>query len=154
MLFFSLVFCFIGALFLSHEKVVRSLFGAILFPIFVELTSFLENFVKIDNADMLVISLFGGILYGFGLGLIMKSGFTLGGTDFLTQIVNKYFKVTYSGRSYSINFDINIPKYKDLPLQKELADLSLQIVAKKKKYSDLIDQIQNVYLKLLRSLNK
>lgn len=71
-----------------------------------------------------------------------------------TPIVNKYFKVTYSGRSYSINFDINIPKYKDLPLQKELADLSLQIVAKKKKYSDLIDQIQNVYLKLLRSLNK
>ena len=43
---------------------------------------------------MLVIALFGGILYGFGLGLIMRSGFTLGGTDFLTQIVNKYFKLT------------------------------------------------------------
>ena len=94
MLFFSLVFCFIGALFLSHKKVIRSLFGAILFPIFVELTSFLADLIKIDNADILVISLFGGILYGFGLGLIMKSGFTLGGTDFLTQIVNKYFKLT------------------------------------------------------------
>ena len=41
-----------------------------------------------------VIALFGGVCYGFGLGLIMRSGFTLGGTDFLTQIVKKCFKLT------------------------------------------------------------
>ena len=50
--------------------------------------------ISIENADMLVIALFGGVLYGIGLGLVMRSGFTLGGTDFLTQIVNKYFKLT------------------------------------------------------------
>lgn len=94
MLFCSLIFAFIGALFLSREKVVRSLFGAMLFPVFVELTSFLTNLFHINSSDMLLITLFGGVLYGFGLGLIMKSGFTLGGTDFLTQIVNKYFKLS------------------------------------------------------------
>ncbi len=94
MLFCSLIFCFIGVLFLNKEKVMRSLVGAIMFPIFVELTSFLTSVFKIDSSDMLLIALFGGVLYGLGLGLIMKSGFTLGGTDFLTQIVNKYFKLT------------------------------------------------------------
>lgn len=94
MLFCSLVFCFIALLFLSKEKVMRSLLGAILFPIFVSITSFFTSFISVDTSDMLVISLFGGVLYGFGLGFIMRSGFTLGGTDFLTQIVNKYFKFT------------------------------------------------------------
>ena len=94
MLLCSLIMCFIGALFLSREKVVRSLLGAIMFPVFVELTTFVTNIIVIKDADMLVIALFGGVLYGFGLGLIMRSGFTLGGTDFLTQIVNKYFKLT------------------------------------------------------------
>lgn len=94
MLLCSLIMCFIGALFLNREKVVRSLLGAIMFPVFVELTNFVTNIIVIKDADMLVIALFGGVLYGFGLGLIMRSGFTLGGTDFLTQIVNKYFKLT------------------------------------------------------------
>jgi len=94
MLFCSLIMCFIGALFLEHEKVVRSLLGAIMFPVFVEITSFVTDIIVIDNADMLVIALFGGVMYGFGLGLIMRSGFTLGGTDFLTQIVKKCFKLT------------------------------------------------------------
>lgn len=94
MLFCSLVFCFIAILFLSKEKVIRSLLGAILFPVFVSITSFFTSFISVDSSDMLVISLFGGILYGLGLGFIMRSGFTLGGTDFLTQIVNKYFKFT------------------------------------------------------------
>ena len=35
-----------------------------------------------------------GVLYGIGMGLIMKSGFTLGGTDIITQIISKYCKVT------------------------------------------------------------
>lgn len=94
MLFCSCIFAIVGFLFLSKEKVFKSLFGALLFPIFVEITSFLPSLINVYEADMLVIALFGGILYGLGLGFIMRSGFTLGGTDFLTQIVNKYFKLT------------------------------------------------------------
>lgn len=94
MLCFSFVFGVIGFIFLSKGKVFRSVLGAILFPVFVELTSFLTDYITISSIDMLLIALFGGILYGIGLGLIMRSGFTLGGTDFLTQIVSKYGKLT------------------------------------------------------------
>ena len=85
----SFVLCLIGFVFLPREKVMRSVVGAILLPIFVELTSFLSDLVVIKDADMLVISLFGGVFYGIGVGIVYKYGFTLGGTDFLTQIVLK-----------------------------------------------------------------
>lgn len=39
-----------------------------------------------------------------------------------TPIIRKYFKATYSGRSYSINFDINIPKYTGTDLQKKIVN--------------------------------
>lgn len=94
MLACSFILCVIGFIFLPKETVVRSIIGAALFPVFVELTSFLTDIVFIEDADMLVISLFGGTLYGLGLGIIYKYGFTMGGTDFLTQIVNKYLKLT------------------------------------------------------------
>lgn len=94
MLICSFVFGIIVFIFLSKGKVFRSVLGAILFPVFVELTSFLTDYITISSNDMLLIALFGGILYGIGLGLIMRSGFTLGGTDFLTQIVSKYGKLT------------------------------------------------------------
>ena len=90
----SFILCLIGFVFLPREKVIRSIFGAVLLPVFVEITSFLSDVVVIKDADMLVISLFGGVFYGLGLGLVMKYGFTMGGTDFLTQIVNKYAKIT------------------------------------------------------------
>ena len=94
MLFCSFVFGVVGFIFLSKGKVFRSVLGALLFPIFVEITSFITEYIVIDSDDLLLMSLFGGILYGIGLGLIMRSGFTLGGTDFLTQIISKYGKCT------------------------------------------------------------
>lgn len=94
MLIFSFIFGIIGFIFLSKGRVFRSVLGAILFPVFVEITSFLTDYIVINTDDILLCAIFGGVLYGIGLGLIMRSGFTLGGTDFLTQIVNKYGKLT------------------------------------------------------------
>ena len=90
----SFVLCLVGFVFLPREKVLRSIVGAILLPIFVELTSFLADVIVIKDADMLTISLFGGVFYGLGLGIAYKYGFSLGGTDFLTEIVHKYFRLT------------------------------------------------------------
>lgn len=90
----SFVLCLIGFVFLPKETVFRSIVGAVLVPIMVELTSFLGDIVVMKNADMLTISLFGGVFSGIGLGIAYKYGFTLGGTDFITEIIHKYAKVT------------------------------------------------------------
>ena len=90
----SFVLGLIGLVFLDKRTVFRSVVGALLLPIMVELTSFLTDLVVIKGADMLTISIFGGVFYGLGLGIAYKYGFTLGGTDFITQIVHKYLKFT------------------------------------------------------------
>lgn len=79
---------------LGHEKTKASLFGTIIFPIFIGLTEYANIWLKIDTSELLLSSIFGGILYGFGAGLVFKAGFTTGGTDILNQILSKYCKIS------------------------------------------------------------
>ena len=78
---------------LGKEKTKASILGSILFPLFIELTSDINLYLKIDNSQVLLSALFAGVIYGFGAGINYKSGFTTGGTDILNQIISKYFKV-------------------------------------------------------------
>ena len=94
MILCSSLLCLVGFVFLDRKTVFRSIIGAILLPIMVELTSFLTDLVVIRNIDMLTISIFAGVLNGLGFGIVYKYGFTLGGTDFKTEIIHKYFKLT------------------------------------------------------------
>lgn len=79
---------------LGKEITLRALVGSTFYSIFVELTSSINNYITIPNDDMLLVAIFGGVLYGAGLGLVMKGGFTAGGTDSITNIVSKYLKLT------------------------------------------------------------
>ena len=50
--------------------------------------------IGVGNVDSHSGGVGGGVCYGFGAGLVFKSGFTTGGTDILNQIISKYFKTT------------------------------------------------------------
>lgn len=79
---------------LGKEKTKNSIIGSILYPIFVELTVTVPEYISLEGSEPLVIALFGAVICGFGYGLIFKSGYTTGGTDILNQIVSKYAKVS------------------------------------------------------------
>ena len=65
-----------------------------MFPIFVKLTSNIDVYIDIDSSQMLLTTIFGAVLYGFGAGMIFKAGYTSGGTDILNQIMSKYLKIS------------------------------------------------------------
>lgn len=90
----GVVLLILSFLTLGFEKTSYSIVGSILYPIMVSLTVPLSKYFDIGNADILVLTLFGAVVSGFGLGLIFKSGFTTGGTDILNQIVSKYLKIS------------------------------------------------------------
>lgn len=90
----SLLLLVVSYIFLGKEKTKSSIVGSILFPIFVNLTANLNQYINIDNSNILLSVIFGGILYGFGAGLVFKAGFTTGGTDIINQIVSKYAHVS------------------------------------------------------------
>ena len=79
---------------LGKKVTAGSVLGSILLPIFIELTAMLPNYFTIDTSQVLLMALFGGVLYGLGAGLIFKAGFTTGGTDIINQIISKYGHVS------------------------------------------------------------
>lgn len=81
-------------IFLGQEKTKATIFGSIIFPVFVKLTEDINVWLQIDSSQILLSAVFGGIIYGLGTGLIFKAGFTTGGTDIVNQIVSKYGKIT------------------------------------------------------------
>lgn len=81
---------------LGKVQTRRTILGSILFPIFVNLTSNITNYIDLSGVDIIINCLFGGILSGIGYGLIFKHGFTSGGTDIIDQLVSKYYKLNMS----------------------------------------------------------
>ena len=79
---------------LGKDTTFRALVGSTFYSLFTFFTSGLVNYINIPNNDTLLVSIFGGVLYGLGLGLVMKGGFTAGGTDSITNIVSKYLGLT------------------------------------------------------------
>ena len=83
----------ISYLILGRSKTFHSAVGALLFPLFIELTSYLTQYIQIEHKPLLLITLFAGVLIGFGNGLVYKVGYTTGGSDIINQILSKYFKI-------------------------------------------------------------
>lgn len=90
----SLLLLILSYVFLGKNKTRGSILGSLLFPLFVEITSNISEIIQIDTSQLLLSAVFGGVLYGFGAGIIFKAGFTTGGTDILNQIISKYAKVS------------------------------------------------------------
>ena len=65
----------------------RSLVATILFSLLIDWLP-----VPVATTDTLLGSLFGGVLMGFGLGLILRGGATTGGSDMVARMVHMRFQ--------------------------------------------------------------
>lgn len=101
----SVLLLLVSFIFLSKEETARSIFGTLLLPVFIKLTSNLSIYVDLDSSELFLAALFGGVLAGVGIGLVFKAGFTTGGTDILAQILNQYFHISM-GRSLMLMYTI------------------------------------------------
>ena len=79
---------------LGKKKTAHTVAGSILYPIFVEATSYYVNFFDLGNLEPIVVVIVGAVMHGLGLGLIFKAGYTTGGTDILNDIVSKICKMS------------------------------------------------------------
>ena len=90
----SLLLLVVSFLVLGKNNTKASIVGSILFPIFVNITANIGEYIKLDTGNVLLSAVFGGIIYGFGAGLVFKAGFTTGGTDIINQILSKYLHMS------------------------------------------------------------
>jgi uncharacterized membrane-anchored protein YitT (DUF2179 family) len=85
----------------------KSLVGTVAYSLLIDLTgptltrwfhNYIDRPMEGGGADPLIFCLFGGILYGIGLGLIFRGGFTTGGTDILAIAVRRRLKTLSTGQ--------------------------------------------------------
>ena len=93
-LYMNIVLLFASIILLGREKTRATALGSILFPIFIRATEHLNVWLQIDTTNILLSTICGGLMFGFGAGLIFKAGFTTGGTDIINQILSKYLKIS------------------------------------------------------------
>lgn len=79
---------------LGKKKTIHTIAGSILYPLFVEATSYYIDLFNLGTLEPIVIVIIGAVMHGFGLGLIFKAGYTTGGTDILNDIASKYLKIS------------------------------------------------------------
>lgn len=72
----------------------KSLAGTLLLSFWVslfgKLTAYNGLLPYIDRMDTLLSAVFGGVLLGSGIGIVMRSGANTGGTDIIAQIVSRF----------------------------------------------------------------
>ncbi len=82
----------IGIKLLGPRFGIKTVVGFILTSIFIDAQHYIFGYEPLVD-DVLLSSVFGGVLVGFGLGLIFKSKATSGGSDIIAMIIAKYTRL-------------------------------------------------------------
>ena len=72
---------------LGKKFVVDTIFGSLLLSLFLQFFSYIPPFTN----DIFLATVFGSVLYGFGIGLTLTQGASTGGTDILSRLVQRFF---------------------------------------------------------------
>ncbi len=107
----NVILLIISYVFLGKKVTRNTVLGSLLFPLLINLTSKIPLMIKIENLELIIISVLGGVLSGIGYGIIFKSGFTSGGTDIINQIMEKYLHMPMSKSIIIIDGIITILGY-------------------------------------------
>ena len=90
----NLVLLILALKFLGKEFVAKTVIGAALISVFVQIFSYLPPVTD----DVLIATIFGAVLYGFGIGLTLVEGASTGGTDILGRLIQYKFPHIAIGR--------------------------------------------------------
>lgn len=90
----------LGWLKVSWRFVYKSVIGSTFYSLFLTITEkpmmnwfnqYFNNPTINGKPDLLIFCIFGGILFGISMGLILRGGFTTGGTDIVAVILHRRF---------------------------------------------------------------
>ena len=85
----NIPFMLIGLKQMGKEFLLKSIFSMAIFSVFLEIFEFLPI---ITDAELLAVA-FGGLFLGIGVGLVIKAGGVLDGTEILAILINKKYNI-------------------------------------------------------------
>ncbi len=85
--FFTILVLIVAFILLGKKEIFKIAFISILYPtVLIAMQDFQFKFVE---NDLLLASIYFSIFYGIGIGMILRKGFSFGGTDTIAKILNK-----------------------------------------------------------------
>ena len=94
------------ALFVLGKKfVVTTVASSILYPLFLGVVQRIPGIENMTD-DTLLAAIFGGVLLGISLGIVMRVGSSTGGIDIVNLVLNKWFHYSVAFFTYITDFII------------------------------------------------
>lgn len=90
----NIIFLLVGLKVLGKSFVVKTLIGTALLSVFTEIFSHLPLYTE----NLILSAVFGGALYGFGIGMSFAAGASTGGTDIIGRIIQTKFATVPIGK--------------------------------------------------------
>ena len=106
-LIFNILMFLLGYIVLGRKFALTTIVSSVVYPFFLgtfEKIAFLQDMTE----DMMLATIFAGIMIGFGLGLVIREGASTGGMDIPPLIVNKKLGISVSVMMYVFDFSILI----------------------------------------------
>lgn len=99
----GLVCLILGLMFFGFEYALKMLIITLIYPFFVSSTSIVTKYIDLEDTSLFLLIVFGGVMYGFGTGLIRKSEYSPGGFCVLFDLIHKYFHVSIGIATIIVN---------------------------------------------------
>lgn len=92
-----------GTLVLGKRFALTTIVSTFAYPAFLSVAQMIPGITELTDNIMLA-TLYGGVLLGAGIGLIVKVGSSTGGTDILALIFHKWFHIPVAVLLYVVDF--------------------------------------------------
>ena len=92
----------LGFIFLDKQFCITSLINMVLFSTILGITQDIGNYIVIN--DIILQTVYGGILGGIGLGIVFRAKSSLGGTDIIAAILKIKKNIPMKDTGLAINF--------------------------------------------------
>ena len=99
----NMLFFVTGFVCLGKKFALTTIANSILYPLAMSLLEQLPIAGKPVTDNIMLAAVFGGVLMGGGIGLLLRAGGSSGGTDIPALILNKYFHLNVSALLYVID---------------------------------------------------
>lgn len=94
---FNVVMFLLGLWLLGWQFAATTLVSTFFYPVILGLWQFAAEAVGPLTDDMLLATIFAGVLVGIGLGMVIREGASTGGMDIPPLVINKYTGIAVSG---------------------------------------------------------
>ncbi|MFA5646735.1 MAG: YitT family protein [Bacteroidales bacterium] len=156
----------IGIKILGPRFGIKTVVGFVLTSVFIDFQHYLFGYEPLVD-DVLLSAIFGGVLVGFGLGLIFKTKATSGGSDIIAMIIAKYTRMSLGQLMIYVDSaivllalvafkDWKIPLYSWLVIYitGKVIDMTIQGVSYDKTLFIISDEYEQIRQKLIYDMDR